>query len=442
MSPLFVSRIVLQIKRYPDREPCSTLSAMRNLPLISASIIAAIVLLPAASAGARQGQPATRPSSDQAVQSEVTGNVLRPAPVEATDERIASLNVPEGFTISVFARDLEKPRWFAVAGDGSVYVTSREAGTVVRLRDTDGDGSADENQTVLRDKPGIHGIWIDQEERQVFLVDIHDVYRAPLEEGGGFGELETIVSGLPDAGQHPNRTLAIGPDRKLYISVGSLSNSATERDERAATMVRCELDGSGMEIFAKGLRNTIGFGWHPRTREMWGMDHGIDWLGDDKPEEELNRLEEGKHYGHPWVWNDGNVNEDKAQDPPEGYQSVEAFAREVAQPALTYTAHASPLQMAFYTGDAFPAEFRGDAFVAMRGSWNRRPPSGYEVVRIDFDDQGQPRSIEPFIGRWVSEDGAEHFGRLCGMAMLPDGSLLVGDDTNGVIYRVTHGAGR
>src|SRR5690606_29082226 len=114
VSPLSVSRIVLQIKRYPDRERRSTLSAMRNLPLISASIIAAITLLPAASAGARQGQPATRPASDQAVQSEVTGNVLRPAPVEATDERIASLNVPEGFTISVFARDLEKPRWFAV----------------------------------------------------------------------------------------------------------------------------------------------------------------------------------------------------------------------------------------------------------------------------------------------------------------------------------------
>lgn len=389
----------------------------------------------------QQSRPPTPPEGANvqgAIEAEVTGHVLRPEKVDASPERIAAIDVPAGFRISVWAEGLEKPRWMAVSGDGNVYVTSREAGTVTRLRDTDGDGKADENVVVVKDRPQIHGIWLDEPRSQVFLVDIRNVYTAALNSDGSFGEMTTINDSLPDGGQHNNRTLAVGPDGKLYVSVGSLTNDVPAEHPYDATLVRMELDGGKAEVFARGLRNTIGFGWHPETKELWGMDHGIDWLGDDIPLEELNKLEQGKHYGHPWIWNDNRITPNQAAEPPKGYSSIEEFARQVPAPVLTYEAHAAPLQMAFYAGDAFPEEYRGDAFVAMRGSWNRQPPSGYELARIDFDEAGEPVKIERFAGRWLSDDGKQHFGRLCGVAALPDGSLLVGDDTNGVIYRIEY----
>jgi glucose/arabinose dehydrogenase len=403
-------------------------------------LLFALILVPL-SAAIAQDRPPTPPEGakvEGTIEAQVTGHVLRPRQVDATQDRISAISLPAGFQITVWAEGLEKPRWMAAREDGSVYVTSRDAGTVTRLRDTDGDGKADENQQVVKDKPQIHGIWIDEPRGQVFLVDIRNVYVAPLNSDGTFGELKMIFDGLPDGGQHNNRTLAVGPDGKLYVSVGSLTNDVPAEHPFDATLVRMDLDGQNPQVFAQGLRNTIGFAWHPRTGVLWGMDHGIDWLGDDIPLEELNKLEEGKHYGHPWIWNDNRITPNQAAESPKGYSSIEDFARQVPAPVLTYDAHAAPLQMAFYTGDAFPEEYRGDAFVAMRGSWNRQPPSGYELARIDFDEAGKPLKIERFAGRWLSEDGRAHFGRLCGVAVLPDGSLLVGDDTNGVIYRIEH----
>jgi Raf kinase inhibitor-like YbhB/YbcL family protein len=185
------------------------------------------------------------------------------------------------------------------------------------------------------------------------------------------------------------------------------------------------------------LRNTIGFGWHPATGELWGVDHGIDWLGDNAQIEELNRIEQGKLYGWPYIYGMGEFN---PQDDPPGGITLEQWRDMSESPVLGYTAHAAPMQMAFYAGSSFPAEYQGDAFVAMRGSWNRKPPSGYEVVRVRFDG-GKPKSIEPFITGFLVEDGKEgpgYLGRLAGVAVARDGALLVSDDSNGVIYRVTY----
>ena len=237
-------------------------------------------------------------------------------------------------------------------------------------------------------------------------------------------------------GQHPNRTLAVGPDGMLYITVGSQSNQAVEPAEMTATILRSRADGSGLEIVARNLRNTLGFGWHPETRELWAMDHGIDWLGDDEQLEELNRIVEGGNYGWPHCYEDRVPNPTRSV--PEGWDSMEDYCATTVPMTLGYTAHAAPMGMAFYTGSAFPAEYRGDAFVAMRGSWNRWPPSGYEVVRIRFDD-GRPVAIEPFATGWLIEDGRAHFGRLVGLTQHPDGSILVTDDTNGVVYRIAYG---
>lgn len=369
---------------------------------------------------------------------EIVGHVLEPEQLAPTEERLARLDLPDGFEIGVFARDLINPRMIAVAEDGTVYVTRRTVGDVVMLRDEDGDGTADTQRTVAS-RPMMHGIAIDGDI--VYLVTVADVYRTELNEDGSFGPLERIIDDLPAGGQHPNRMVLVGPDGKLYISVGSTCNACGETDPENATMLRAEPDGSSRTIFAAGLRNTIGYGFAPEGGELYGMDHGIDWLGDNEQAEELNHLVEGHKYGWPYVYADSRFN---PQDEPPGGISMEEWAAESTEPVGLYTPHAAPMQLAWYTGDQFPEEYRGDAFIAMRGSWNRKPPSGYEVVRIRFE-RGEPVDLEPFVTGFLMETddgGWGHLGRLAGLAMAADGSLLLSDDTNGVIYRISYEDGQ
>lgn len=213
---------------------------------------------------------------------QVTGHVLEPAGLEPTAERIASLRTPPGFEVSVFARNLGNPRMLAVADDGTVYVTRRQIGDVLMLRDADGDGTAEQRSVVAR-RPNVHGIAIDGST--MYLVTVRDLYRARILPDGSLGSLEHLIDDLPEGGQHPNRTIVIGPDRKLYVSVGSTCNACTETNPENATVLRIEPDGSSRTIFASGLRNTIGFGFHPESGVLFGMDHGTDWLGDEEQHE-------------------------------------------------------------------------------------------------------------------------------------------------------------
>ena len=365
---------------------------------------------------------------------EITGHVLEPKQLEPSEEHLAGLSLPPGFEIGVFARDLINPRMLAIAQDGTVYVTRREVGDVVMLRDEDGDGRADVQQTVAT-RPMMHGVAINGDT--VYLVTVADIYTVQIQDDGSFGPLERIVDDLPDGGQHPNRMVVVGPDGKLYVAVGSTCNACGETDPESATILRVEPDGSSREIFAAGLRNTIGYGFHPESGELYGMDHGIDWLGDDEQAEELNHIMESHKYGWPYVFDDSKLN---PQDEPPGDISMAEWAAESTEPIGLYTPHAAPMQLAWYVGDQFPQAYRGDAFVAMRGSWNRKPPSGYEVLRIRFED-GEPVGFEPFVTGFLmeTEDGSwGHLGRLSGLAMAADGALLLADDTNGVIYRISY----
>lgn len=366
----------------------------------------------------------------------VQGSILEPEKLEVKDDQeLAGLiKAPEGFTVEIFARDLVNPRMLAVSENGTLYATRRSVGDVIMLKDEDGDGKAERVETVAS-RPGMHGIAFDG--NKVFLVTINDVYTADVKEDGTFGELTRIINDLPDAGQHPNRTLAIGPDEKLYISVGSTCNACDEGNPENATILRAEKDGSSRTIFARGLRNTIGFDWEPTSGALYGFDHGIDWLGDEEQIEEVNRIEQGKQYGWPYVYGMSELN--PQDNPPEG-MTLEQWAKLSTEPELGYTAHSAPMQMAFYDGTTFPDDYRGDAFVAMRGSWNRRPPSGYEVLRINFEN-GKPVSTESFLQGFLIEQeggGYGYLARLAGVAVGKDGSLYVADDNNGVIYRVSH----
>ena len=218
----------------------------------------------------------------------------------------------------------------------------------------------------------------------------------------------------------------------LDIIVGSTCNACNESNQENATLLGASPDGKSRTIFAKGLRNTIGFAWHPETGELWGMDHGIDFLGDDEQPEELNKIEAGKQYGWPHVFGDGGLN---PQSTPVGEITKEQWKSNSVPMTLGYTAHAAPMQMVFASGAAVPAEYKGDAFVTMRGSWNRQQPSGYEIVRIRFEN-GQPKTIEPFVTGFLTDGGKSHIARPVGLAIAKDGSILMAGDTNGVIYRI------
>jgi glucose/arabinose dehydrogenase len=268
----------------------------------------------------------------------------------------------------------------------------------------------------------------------MYLASIGGVYVADIRSDGSIGTPRVIVSNLPDGGQHPNRTLGVGPDGMLYVSIGSTCNQCVETNQEHATILQMALDGSRRGVFARGLRNTVGFAWHPETSVMWGMDHGMDYKGNEIPPEELNEIQNGMHYGWPFCYGKRETDDSYALDPT-GATKAE-FCERTVSPTMMFDAHSAPMQMVFYDGRDFPPEMRGDVFVAMRGSWNRNPPVGYKVVRIEFRD-GKPHRSSDFITGFLAANGSRHYGRVAGIAVARDGALLVSDDANGVIYRVT-----
>ncbi len=359
-------------------------------------------------------------------------HVFKPDKVEPTDARIAQLNAPAGFSVSVFARGLKNVRVLAVASNGNVYASRRDQGDVVLLKDADGDGRADEPYTTVAHRPGAHGLAIG--EGKLYIATVKEIFAGPIHADGSIGPLTMLIGDLPDLGQHPNRTLAFGPDGMLYVSNGSTCNACNEANSEAATLLRVTPDGKSRTIFASGLRNTIGFDWHPTTGELWGMDNGIDFLGDELQPEELNKIERGKQYGWPHIWGDGRVN---PQSTPPGDISKDEWKAQSTPMVLGYDAHSAPMQLVFYRGGSFPQEYIGDAFVTLRGSWNRAKASGYEIVRLRFTN-GRATSVEKFVSGFLTDGGKTHIARPMGLAFAKDDALLMADDANGVVYRIAY----
>lgn len=368
-------------------------------------------------------------SADTTTSAQIRASIFKPAIVPKTTRLVQSLDLPSGYRIGVFAELLGKPRVIVVSKEGHVYFSDREKGTVTLLLDKNNDGTADDRQ-IAASLPDVHGLAIHQD--LLYMVTVKEIFRAPLHSNGRLGKIEKIVDMLPDGGQHPNRTLAFGPDGYLFVSVGSTCNACDETNQMSATMLRCRADGSDLTVFAEGLRNTIGFDWHPGTKSLWGADHGIDWLGDDQQKEEINQIQENAHYGWPYIFGKGHYN---PGDRPAGDTSYQQFSSMSTSPSFELSAHSAPMQLLFYTGKMFDQKYQQQAFVTLHGSWNRRRPSGYSVVSIKFQN-GEPVSSEPFLTGFLTNGNKSCFGRPCGLAQLPDGSLLVGDDANGIIYRI------
>ncbi|MEO6035893.1 MAG: PQQ-dependent sugar dehydrogenase [Verrucomicrobiota bacterium] len=387
--------------------------------MFNQTIIAAITLSTLGAIGAK-------PETDA-----VVANVFRPTRRHFSEERMQQLKLPPRLKINVFAKDMGHARMLAIAEDGTVFLTRPAQGIVSALRDENGDGVAEKNEEVITGIKEVHGITL--HDNFLYIATTKQLLRAPL-SGGKPGKPEILIKDFPDGGQHSKRTIAFGPDGALYFSVGSSCNNCEEENPEHATILRIDPKSWQRKIFAKGLRNTIGFAWHPQTKEFWGMDHGSDDRGYNVPPEELNLLKENSDYGWPFCFGQ-NIIVKKANEPKSGTKE-EHCAKAIA-PELEYQAHSAPIDFAFYTGSIFPAEYRNDAFFASRGSWNRKPATGYKIVRIHFEN-GKPVAFQDFVSGFLIEDGQAFFGRLAGVAVAKDGSLLFSDDTNGVIYRVSY----
>jgi glucose/arabinose dehydrogenase len=364
----------------------------------------------------------------------VDRDAFRPEELPFDQTAFDALTLPDGFAINVYRAGLGQARMLAVHAN-DVYVTQPMQGNVLRLIDADADGVAEAEEAVATGIPMVHGIAFHGDD--VYLANVHSVFHGMVAADGSFGALTEIISDLPDGGQHAYRTVAVGPDNLLYISVGSDCDACAEADPEHATLLRSSLAGqakASRTIFARGLRNTIGFAWHPTTGDLWGMDQGSDWRGDDLPPEELNAIVAGKNYGWPYCFGDRQI-DPIIQDPPG--QTKAEYCATTAAPVLLNQAHQSPIGFAFYTGETFPAHYQNGAFIAFRGSWNRKPATGYRVAFVPFE-AGQPQPAEDFVSGFLNEAGTATFGRPAGLTVGADGALLFTDDTNGIVYRVQY----
>lgn len=337
------------------------------------------------------------------------------------------LRLPPGFTIDVFARDLGHARFLAVDPRGTLLVSVPRSGHVLALPDDDGDGRADRAIPVVEGLDLPHGLAF--HDGALYVAETGRVVRVGYDPvtRRATGPPAVVVSGLPARGSHWTRTIAFGPDGRLYLAVGSSCNNCEERDGHRAAITRYNADGSGEARFATGLRNAVGLAFRPGSAELWVTVNGRDWLGDDRPAEYITRVTEGGFYGWPHChWEmDGTL----APDPE---LPSAARCQRVSRPSLLYQAHSAPLGMAFYTGTQFPPEYRGNLFVALHGSWNRTSPTGYQLIRVRVD--GDAPRAETFASGWLV--GRRAWGRPVDLAVGQDGSLFLSDDSQGVVYRI------
>ncbi|MDF0718226.1 sorbosone dehydrogenase family protein [Muricauda sp. 334s03] len=341
------------------------------------------------------------------------------------------LNLPDGFRIDVYAENIEGARSMAMGADGTLFVGTRNEGNVYALKDTDGDYRADEIYTIASDLEQPNGVAFKDGDLYVAAVSRMFKYSGIESRLDNPQEPELIYDDYPTEFHHGWKYIAFGPDDKLYVPVGAPCNicdSATV-DKRYASITRMDPDGSNREIVAHGVRNTVGFTWHPDTDELWFTDNGRDMMGDDVPPGELNKLTEvGQHFGYPFC-HGGTV-----KDPEFGDQYP---CSDFVPPVQPLGAHVAALGIKFGKGPMFPDSYTGQAFLAEHGSWNRSSKVGYRVTLVKLEN-GEAVSYEPFIDGWLDEESQEAFGRPVDLLFLEDGSLLISDDEGDAIYRVTY----
>ncbi len=349
-----------------------------------------------------------------------------------SDLPIDRLRLPEGFKIEVYADGIDGARSMAMGEEGTLFVGTRNDKTVYAIQDLDKDYKAD-HVTILDSTLSVpNGIAF--RKGSLYVAEVGRLLRYDSIESRLDNPPSPIVvyDDYPKAFHHGWKYIAFGPDDKLYVPVGAPCNicDSTSVDERYATITRMDPDGSNREIYAQGVRNTVGFTWHPQTKEMWFTDNGRDMMGDDIPPCELNRITEpGQHFGYPFC-HGGTI-----PDPEFGDLRP---CSDFTAPAQNLGAHVAPLGVKFSPGTMFPVDYNNMALIAEHGSWNRSKKSGYRITMVKLDENQEAVSYETFIDGWLDEATQEQFGRPVDLLFLKDGSLLISDDYGDAIYRVTY----
>jgi len=347
---------------------------------------------------------------------------------ETLREQLSLIQLPEGFSIAIYADGVENARQLALGDEGTVFAGSRKAGKVHAVVDADGDHFAERVYLVdegLNMPSGLDfkfgSLYVGAVDRILRYDDIESQLDQPPEP-------DVLEVSFPDKTHHGWKYLRFGPDSMLYVPVGAPCNICNEPG--FAQIRRIFADGSGDEVYAEGVRNSVGLAFHPQTGELWFTDNGRDMLGDDLPGDELNHAPEaGLNFGYPFC------HQGDSPDPEFGQGKSCA---DYEPPALVLGAHVAALGLRFYTGEMFPDEYTNQLFIAQHGSWNRSQKVGYNILLVRFDDSGSPTGSEVFASGWLQ--GEDDWGRPNDVLQLPDGSLLVSDDKANTIYRISYNA--
>lgn len=345
-----------------------------------------------------------------------------------TNLPLEKLKLPEGFVISIFADSVVNARSLSHSPSGTLFVSTRSEGNVYALKDTDGDYIADKRYTILQGGNMPNGVafkdgdlYIAEVNRILKISDIESKLDNP-------GTPEIIYDKYPTDKHHGWKYIAFGPDGKLYVPVGAPCNICESKEKVYASMTRMNLDGSDMEVVHSGIRNSVGFDWHPVTKKLYFTDNGRDMMGDDVPECELNYASsENMHFGFPYC---------HQGDTPDPEFGKTRKCDEFTPPAAKLGPHTAPLGMTFYTGNQFPEIYHNQIFIARHGSWNRSKKSGYDIVLATLNADGTVLDTKPFITGWLDEGTDDVWGRPVDMELLPDGSMLISDDYADVVYRL------
>jgi glucose/arabinose dehydrogenase len=393
---------------------------------------AAIAIFACASTQA-QDKPKPPPAWHQGkppamAQSKLAPHAGKMTETPASDIPVSKLKVPAGFKVELWASGLPGGRAMAPTDDAKrVYVGTRAIGRVYEVTDEGGKRSV---RVVVDKLTQPAGVAFKDGALYVFAIDKVLKFDGIASNPSAQPQDLTAKFDLPPEQHHNWKYVAFGPDGKLYVPFGAPCNICEPPSKEYAQIRRYNADGSGKEVIATGVRNSIGFDWHPKTKELWFTDHGRDWAGDKGFEDELNKMTKvGQNFGFPYCHANGQADPDvKKAEPCKG----------VTRPVALLGPHAAGMGIKFYTGKMFPAEYQNTAFIARKGSWNREKPFGFDVVNVR-EGEGGKVSIRPFMtGFQEGTEGYKFWGRPAYIAQMPDGALLVSDEQVGAIYRISY----
>ena len=351
----------------------------------------------------------------------ITGCLSLPSLVYNKKTKLDSLILPPGFVISIFAENIPGARSMALSPQGILFVGSRKNGQVYALLDHNNDHRVEEVKIIAQGLNMPNGLVFN--EGDLYVAEIDRILKYDDIVNNLDNPLTTIITTeLPKDTQHGWRYLALGPDHNLYLQIGAPCNIC-QPDDPYASIIRMDKEGKNMEIYASGVRNSVGFDWHPETKEFWFTDNGRDWLGDNFPPDELNKAsQKGLHFGFPYC-HGSNI-----KDPEYNTRNCQEFIA----PEVELDPHVAALGLKFYTGEMFPSEYKNKIFIAEHGSWNKKKKAGYRLTLVD----PLKKTYEVFLEGWLENE--KDWGRPVDILIMPDGSLLISDDKGGLIYRLTY----